>query len=251
MRSPKRPLVSVLMPCRDGARTVAAAISSVQNQSLSDWELLIADDGSRDESQSIVRQLSAQDRRIKLLAGRGAAKGAAAARNHALAKAQGRYIAFLDADDLWMSEKLKHQLTFMELHRAAFTCTNYVVRRHKRRDYIRSVPEQITRKTLLRGNRIGCLTAIYDTGILGKQPMPEAMRRHDYALWLHLLRLTPFANGIPEPLAVHHRQHGSLSANPWTSTRATFHMLRSEAGLSLPVALKSTAYHVARRTLLG
>ncbi len=251
MRSPELPWVSVLMPCQNAGPTVAAAIQSVQNQTFQDWELLVADDSSSDDSAAIIREIAAQDRRVIPLESPANKTGAAATRNHALFHAKGRFIAFLDADDLWLPSKLERQLDFMQTHGTAFSHTSYYVRRTGQADYIRAAPEVSTRKTLLWGNRIGCLTAVYDTKQLGKQPMPDIPKRHDYALWLHLLKLTPTAAGLAEPLAIHHRQKGSLSSNPWSSTRATCHMLHTQAGLSRPAAIQATLRHVARRVLHG
>jgi len=245
------PDVSVLMPCRNAANTVIEAIRSVQEQTFQNWELLVADDVSSDEGGRLIQKVATQDSRIIFLNDATYQTGAAAARNRALSKAKGRYIAFLDADDLWMPRKLEQQLAFMTAHDAAFSHTSYIVRRSGRADYTRTAPKRLIRKTLLRGNQIGCLTVLYDSAKLGKQPMTEIPKRHDYALWLHLLNLTPFAAGLPEPLAVHHRRRGSLSANPFGSTYATFAMFRDQAGLSRSNAVNATARHVVGRLIRG
>jgi glycosyltransferase involved in cell wall biosynthesis len=239
------------MPCRNAGPTVAAAIQSVQDQTLQDWELLVADDGSSDDSAAIIRERAKQDPRVIPLESPANKTGAAAARNYALNQAKGRFIAFLDADDLWLPSKLERQLNFMQTHGTVFSYTSYYLRRTARADYIRVAPKMLTRKMLLWGNRIGCLTAVYDTKHLGKQPMPDIPKRHDYALWLHLLTLTPTAAALAEPLAIHHRQKGSLSSNSWHSTLATCRMLHAQAGLSRPAAIQATLRHVARRMLHG
>lgn len=251
MRLSDMPLVSILMPCLNAAKTIAEAIQSVQKQTLQDWELLVADDASSDESCRLIQDMAAEDSRIVFLDHATHQTGAAATRNRALSMAKGRYIAFLDADDLWMPRKLDQQLAFMKAHGAAFSHTSYVVRRGYRADYVRTAPVKLTRETLLRGNRIGCLTVLYDTMKLGKQPMPEIPKRHDYALWLHLLNITPFAVGLPQPLAIHQRKRGSLSANPFGSTYATFSMLHNQAGLTRSNALNATSCHVAGRLIRG
>jgi glycosyltransferase involved in cell wall biosynthesis len=251
MRLHETPRVSVLMPCRNAAVTVAAAIQSVKDQTLQNWELLVADDRSSDDSAAVIRDMAEHDARIIPVGSPANKTGAAAARNLALDHAKGRYVAFLDADDLWLPSKLERQLDFMETNGAAFSHTSYHVRRSGRADFIRDAPKVSTRTTLLCGNKIGCLTAVYDTKHLGKQPMPEIPKRHDYALWLRLLTLTSTAVGLAEPLAIHHRRHGSLSSNPCSSTLATFHMLHAEAGLSRRSAAKATMRHVAGRLRHG
>jgi len=211
----------------------------------------VADDRSSDNSAAIIHDIAQRDPRVIPLDGTENKTGAAAARNCALDHAKGRYVAFLDADDLWLPSKLERQLDFMQTHGAAFSHTSYYVRRSGRADYIRNAPKVSTRKTLLGGNKIGCLTAVYDTKHLGKQPMPDIPKRHDYALWLHLLKLTPTAAGLQDPLAIHHRRKGSLSFNHWASTLATFDMLHAQVGLSRRAAMQATMRHVVGRLLHG
>jgi teichuronic acid biosynthesis glycosyltransferase TuaG len=122
----RMPRVSVIMPAFDSAAHVGSAIASVQAQTETDWELLVIDDGSRDETPGIVANAAREDRRIHLirLAGNG---GPAVARNAGIAAARGRYIAFLDSDDLWLPEKLARQLRFMEQRNAGFSYTGFLV----------------------------------------------------------------------------------------------------------------------------
>jgi len=245
------PLVSVIMPCWNGSKTIAKAITSVREQTFTDWELVVADDGSTDRSEAIVSEFSKVDPRVKLVAHEDAQSGAAAARNRALRASTGRYIAFLDADDLWLPDKLAVQISTMQKHSLAFSCTSYWVRRPSRPDVLRTPPALITRPILLRGNRIGCLTAVYDSQVLGKQPMPNITRRQDYALWCHLLTLTECAVGIPRPLAIHNRSSNSLSSSALLSTIATWKMFRTEAGLSRRQSTVSLGQHLLNRLLRG
>lgn len=245
------PLVSVIMPCWNGSKTIAKAINSVREQTFTNWELVVADDGSTDRSRAIITEFSEIDPRIKLVTYEDARSGAAAARNRALLASTGRYIAFLDADDLWLPEKLAVQLSTMQKHSLAFSCTSYWVRRPGKPNFLRTPPALITRPILLRGNRIGCLTAIYDSDILGKQPMPNIPLRQDYALWCHLLTLTECAVGISRPLAIHNRSPKSLSSNVFLSSIATWKMFRYKAGLSRGQATLSLVQHLLGRLLKG
>ena len=246
------PAVSVLMPCRNGAAHLTAAVASVQAQEVADWELIIADDGSVDDSRDIARALAAQDPRIRPLPALDTGPtGAAAARNRALVQARGRYVAFLDCDDLWRPIKLGQQLAAMTATGAAFCCSAYAVHRPGRAPRIRHVPARMDRAALLRGNRVGCLTAIYDREALGAQPMPDIPLRHDYALWLHLLTLTPHVIGVDTVLADHHRRPGSLSGGLLRPTWATWTMLRSEAGLNRGAAGLALARHLGGRLWRG
>lgn len=242
------PAVSVLMPCLNGAAHLAAAIASVQAQEVPDWELIIADDGSTDDSAKIAWACAAEDPRIRPLpVPDGGRTGAAATRNRALAQARGRYVAFLDCDDLWRPAKLARQLEAMAATGAPFCCSAYALHRPGRAPHVRDVPTRMDRAALLRGNRVGCLTAIYDRAALGPQPMPDIPMRHDYALWLHLLTLTPYVIGVNEVLADHHRRPGSLSAGVLRPTWATWTMLRHQAGLGRGKASQALAWHLTRR----
>ncbi|MEM7470528.1 MAG: glycosyltransferase family A protein [Pseudomonadota bacterium] len=244
-----RPMVSVLMPCRAGQESVVDAVASVRAQSFEDWELVIAQDGTIDD---VTRYLgnAIYDPRVKILDP--VAYGSAArARNGALARAQGRLVAFLDADDLWLPEKLDKQVTEMRRRKTAFCCSAYFVEKLGGKTIRRTPPETMTLQTLLRGNRVGCLTAIYDARQLGKQPMPDIKMRHDYALWLRLLSQTETCVGLPEVLAVHRRNPGSLSSNAFEATAATWSMLRTEAGLGYLGAGKTVLSHSIGRLMRG
>ncbi len=239
------PLVSVVMPARDAAATLARALGSVQAQEIAEWECLVVDDGSRDATPGILARAAAADPRIRphRLA---VPRGAAAARNHAIAAARGRLIAFLDADDEWLPGKLGAQLEFMERQGAAFSFTAYWRERDGRRRRV-GAPARVTHARLLRGNVVGCLTAIYDAGALGRVYMPDLALRQDYGLWLRLLRLTEEGRGLDEALAVHHVSRGSLSANKWRASAQTWTLYRREERLSRPRAALCLASHLIGR----
>lgn len=248
MASPVLPQVSVIMPCLNAARTLKAAISSVQAQTCTEWELLLADDGSGDDSVAVARGMASEDARIRVLSGPERPSGAAAARNRALDAARGRYIAFLDADDLWLPRKLELQLALMQETGCAFVFGAYILRPiGGRKERVLIPPACVTREDLLRGNKVGCLTAMYDSAVLGKSPMPALSRRHDYALWLELLTRTSVARAVLEPVAIHCRQPGSLSSNVLKSTWGTWVMLRTSAKLSRPKALRTLVLHLWQR----
>lgn len=245
---PHSPKVSVLLPAYNASAFLARAVRSVQAQTMPDWELLIVDDASRDATARQAKALAAQDPRIRVfvLAQNG---GAAAARNHALAAARGRYIAFLDADDEWLADKLAAQLDHLAATGAVFCYSAFwrVIGARRRRV---DVPERVSRAALLRGNVIGCLTALYDSAALGKVPMPDLPLSHDYALWLELLAQTE-AVGVTRPLAIYHRQAGSLSANPWRSAGGTWVMLRRHFHMGRLASARCLSHHLLRRLRRG
>jgi teichuronic acid biosynthesis glycosyltransferase TuaG len=244
--------ISVLMPAFNAAATLRAAVASVQAQSRSDWEILIIDDASKDDTWAVATGLAQGDIRIRTLQ-HAQNRGAAQARNTALAAARGRYIAFLDADDLWLPEKLARQIAFMSERGAALSYTGFWRARgtgagEERRQQVHA-PAQVTRARLLRGNVIGCLTAIYDRALLGDCPMPDLRMRQDFALWLDILSRWDRAHGLDEPLAIHHVRPGSLTSNRLRTLRATWSMYRAHLGLPAPLAAWYMGHHLTNRLL--
>jgi teichuronic acid biosynthesis glycosyltransferase TuaG len=229
------PLVSIVTPVHDAAGTLAETIASIRAQDMSDWELWLVDDASSDGSDRIIAEAVAADPRIHAirLAGK---SGAAHARNAAIEAARGRYIAFLDADDLWDQAKLSAQLPLLEAG-AGFVFSAY--RRIDAEGHYLStvkVPPRVSYDRALAGNPIGCLTAIFDTRVHGRALMPDLPRRQDYALWLRLLRTGGPATGITTPLASYRVRSGSLSSNKLVAARATWRVLRECEALPLPRA---------------
>ena len=233
------------MPAFRAAATLAQSAGSVQAQTRRDWELIVVDDASPDATGAVAEALAAADPRIRLvrLAQNG---GAARARNHAIGLARGRYIAFLDADDLWLPEKLERQLAFMATTGTALSYTGYWRETGDARRAVR-IPDRVTRAELLHGNVIGCLTAIYDTAQVGRVLMPDLRMNQDYGLWLRILALTPEARGLAENLAVYRRQPGSLSAGRGRRLAATWRLFREAEGMTRWQAARCLAAHLANR----
>lgn len=186
----KNSLVSIITPLYNGERFVAQTIESVLAQTYTDWEMIIINDGSKDRSEAIAREYAANDSRIKVFSQ--ANGGSAAARNNGIRRAEGRYIALLDADDLWEPFFLESQLALMAQHNATL-----VYGSHKRIDengdeclapFI--VPEHVTYTDLLKTCSISCLTGLYDTAKYGKVYLREEFRslRDDYIYWLEIIK---------------------------------------------------------------
>jgi glycosyltransferase involved in cell wall biosynthesis len=243
------PLVSVVTPVFNAAATLAATVASVRAQSLADWELLLVDDASTDGSLGLARALAAADPRIRVLA-REANGGAAAARNAAIRAARGRLVAFLDADDRWHPEKLARQTAFMAAHGHAFVYSAYrrVAPDGAPLGTVRP-PPRVSREELLKGNVIGCLTAVYDSAVFGRAEMPDLRRRQDYGLWLRLLRTVPFAHGLSEPLADYRVAPASLSGGKLGAAAATWRLYRELEGLGRARAGYYLAHNLARAAL--
>lgn len=237
------------MPAFNAANVLQRAVQSVQAQIYSDWELFIIDDGSSDETLNVAQSIAANDNKITVLS-QNQNTGAARARNRGLENAQGRYIAFLDADDEWDPEKLAQQIRFMQKHKAAFSYTRFWRQTGDKRHLVK-VPKQVTRDQLLHGNVIGCLTAIYDRKVLGTVEMPELTMRHDFAMWLGILSRVDIAYGLDIPLATYHRTKSSLSSNTRKAFVATWQLYRNYAGLSRWKSTKYLANHLLRRLWRG
>ena len=227
------PRVSVITPVWNAAPTLGEAVTSVRAQNVEDWEMLLIDDGSTDGSRAVAEALAAAEPRIRVL-GWKENRGPAAARNAGIRAAQGRYIAFLDADDRWRPEKLARQLAVMEGEGEALVFSSYqrIDVAGRPLGQVAAWP-RVTYRDALFGNPIGCLTAIYDTERIGPVEMPDVRRRQDYGLWLAILKRIPSALGLPEVLADYRVRPGSLSANKFVGARATWAVYRDLEGMSL------------------
>lgn len=209
------PLVSIITPVFNSSRFILDCISSVKGQTYENWELLLVDDGSRDGSIDIIKGEMVRDKRIKLIpldTNRGQAK----ARNMGINLASGAYIAFLDSDDVWLPEKIEHQLDFMMTNKISFSFTKYgfIDESGNISRKIVKVPSVVDYSFLLKNTAIGCLTVMLEKNAFGNKLQMKALKRHeDYALWLSLLRTGCTAHGLQENLALYRVVKGSLSSN--------------------------------------
>jgi glycosyltransferase involved in cell wall biosynthesis len=205
--------VSIITPSYKSERFISQTIESVLAQTYQNWEMIIVDDVSPDNSNKIIEEYIKQDSRIKLIKLE-KNSGPAIARNRAIEEAQGRYIAFLDADDLWMPEKLEKQIKFMTDNDLAFTYSSYDLIDEDGNDLGSFVTKEfISYEGMLKTCSVGCLTAIYDTKKLGKVYMPNILKRQDYGLWLKILKEIKTTKGMLEPLATYRILKNSVSSN--------------------------------------
>ncbi|WP_355662382.1 glycosyltransferase family 2 protein [Halomonas salifodinae] len=225
--------VTVVTPIYNSERFLDKAIESVFEQSFSDWEMVAVDDCSSDGSAELVRRYAERDSRVRLIQ-LDKNSGAAVARNVAIEEAKGRYIAFLDSDDLWLPEKLEKHIDFIEETGAALSYTAYekITEAGERTGVVVTPPESLTYDDLLKSNRIGCLTAIYDTKKIGKVTMPLIRKRQDYGLWLKILRDSGPAIGLCEPLSLYREREGSISSNKVEMVKYHWSLFRDIEGLS-------------------
>ncbi|GGV93506.1 glycosyl transferase [Streptomyces gelaticus] len=244
------PLVSVVMPVYNSAATLGAAVRSVLTQTHSDLELLVTDDKSSDGSMDLLMEFARQDKRV-LPESAPEQGGAGRARNLAIERARGDYIAFLDSDDMWLPEKTERQIEFAAAGNAPLTFTSYYKmdadHEGESTDFIPNgrvvrAREYVDYRTMLVRDYIGALTAMYDRNILGTRLMPEMRKRQDYALWLSIMRDGAAARGLSEPLAVYRaHQAGSLSSNKMSLVPYNWSLYREHERLSVPRATRALA----------
>lgn len=234
-------LVSIITPSYNSGAFIGETIKCIQAQTYKNWELLITDDCSTDNSRQIIMEYVDKDPRIKLFELK-KNSGAGIARNNSIKEAKGRYLAFCDSDDRWYPDKLEKQLQFMEEKNCGMSYTSYmtcnedgvatgiVVCRNKE-----------TLSSLKRDDKIGCLTVIYDTKIVGKVFMPTIRKRQDWAMKLKVMQLCKEAFGIKEPLALYRVRDNSISRNKLSLVKYNIAVYQEVFGWSL---LRSTLFFI-------
>ena len=209
-------------------------IRSVQRQTYVDYEHLIIDDKSDTALSSDVLSLIESDPKIRLIK-RDWNAGPAVTRNRGISEAKGRFIAFLDADDEWQPNKLLTQINFMLDNHVALCYTAYnIVNEQGAFLALRVPPKKLTYHDILKSNRIGCLTAIYDTNMVGKVFMPNIAKRQDMGLWLSILKKVPYAVGlVDEPYADYRIGGQSVSSNKMSVLKYQWRIYREVEKMSL------------------
>lgn len=207
-------LVSIITPTFNSESFIIQTIQSVQNQTYTNWEMIIVDDCSTDNTANLVIEKAQNDHRItfvRLSVNGGPAK----ARNAGIERVTGKYMTFLDADDIWLPAFIKTSIETIISKQVYFVFSSYR-RSNEVLEFIYSdfiVPEKVTYTDILKTNSISCLTAFIDIEKLGKKRMPDIFKRQDMGLWLQYLKEIPFAYGIQEPLAIYRIRENSLSRN--------------------------------------
>ena len=206
------PLVSIITPSYNSAKFIAETIQSVQNQTYQNWEMIIVDDGSSDETENVVLSIIQNDNRIqfhKLSQN----SGPAVARNTGIEKASGDYMTFIDADDIWFPTFIENNIKTIQETGIPFVFSSYK-RANEQLEFVYSdfiVPHKVSYTDILKSNSISCLTAFLDIKKLGKKYMPLIRKRQDMGLWLNYLKVIPFAHGIQETQAIYRIRENSLS----------------------------------------
>lgn len=240
-------LASIIVPAWRAAGTIEDTIASVRAQTHADWEMLVADDCSPDDTRAIVAAWSARDPRIRLLALEKNG-GPAAARNAALDAARGRWLAFLDSDDVWLPQKLEHTIAHARATRSALSFTGF---RRMSPDGSRvgayvGVPGTLTYRQLLGNTAIATSTVVLDREQVGEVRMPRVFY-DDFACWLGILRRGFVAHGLDEDLVRYRVLPRSVSRNKRRSAQEVWKAYRQIEGLG-PLA---AAWHFTRYAING
>jgi len=226
-------LVSIITPVYNSEKYVGETIKSVLSQTYDNWEMLIADDCSKDNTGEVIKGFI--DPRIKYFELEKNA-GAAVARNKALEKARGKYIAFLDADDMWKPEKLEKQLKFMIENKIGLSFTGYEILRDEENKVIK-VPQKLNYSQFMKNTIIGTLTVMINTDIVDEVRLVNVKKDHDSMTWAKLLRKGHIAYGLNESLAYYRKVEGSISHDKFKAARNHWNNCRNIEKLPLPKCL--------------
>ncbi|PXY44939.1 glycosyltransferase family 2 protein [Flavobacterium hydrophilum] len=220
-------LVSIITPTYNAEKYIRETLQSVVNQSYQNWEMILADDASTDNTVAIIEKFAQKDSRIKLFK-LPENRGNGFARNAALEKASGKYIAYLDADDLWFPEKLEKQIQFLKTNHQHFTFSFYDSIDEEGNNLNRRVesPNPLTYKQLFFCNYVGNLTAIYDADYFGKIILETSQKRQDWRIWLTILKQIKIAKPFPESLAFYRIRENSVSSSKFKLIKHNFGVYR-------------------------
>ena len=234
-------LVSIIMPSYNTAEYIAESIQSVLSQSYIDWELIVVDDCSTDNTDEVVKPYLSDERIIYLKNEMNS--GAAVSRNRALREAKGKWIAFLDYDDLWTPDKLSKQINFMEEHGYSFTYTNYaeIDTDSKKNGVTVTGPKRITKCGMFNYCWPGCLTVMYYANAVGLIQIADIKKNNDYAMWLKVCKKAD-CYLLDEELALYRRgRTGSISTHSIRKLIGWHYKLHKEAeGQNSLIALFNT-----------
>lgn len=226
------PSVSIITPVYNAKRFIEATIKSVQAQTFTDWEMILVDDGSTDGSPELIKKLSEADPRLRLIVQKNS--GPAIARNTGLKEAKGRFICFLDADDIWLPIKLETQVNLMKQNKWALSFSSYRRFRDNPEQTGRliPVPQKVTYRELLSHNSIATLTTMVDREMTG----PFFMKNEgydDFILWLEILKRGFTGHGINQDLARYRIVPGSVSSKKLRAAKWVWNIYRKVEELNL------------------
>lgn len=234
-------LISIITPTYNCAKFIGFTIESVMKQTYENWEMIIVDDASTDNTEEIVKKYN--DKRIKYVKLE-KNSGAAVARNTAMELAKGKYMAFLDSDDMWKEEKLEKQINFMKEHNYNITCTSYekIDEEGKKLNKILKPKEKADYNRILLDCPVGNSTVIYNVEALGKFEVPNIRKGNDDALWLKMLKKEKYIYGLKEVLMQYRVRNNSISSNKLELVKYYWYKYRKIEKLSIPRSVFHICY---------
>jgi len=245
--------ISIVVPVYNAEKYIEETMDSVLAQTYREWELLLVLNGCEDATEEVVNRYSADhsDRNIRIIL-EAENKGAAQARNRGVNEATGRYIAYVDADDIWRPEKLEHLLAFMKKKDAAFVCSGYEFadENAKGTGKVVHVPETLNYRQALKNTTIFTSTVMFDTAKLPKEKirMP-VIKSEDTALWWKILREGHVAHGLDENLVLYRRPKNSLSSNKLEAIRRIWNLYRKSEKLSVVYSAYNFCFWAVRAVI--
>ena len=240
-------LVTIIMPTYNSAAFIGEAIASVIHQTYTNWELLVVDDGSTANSPDIVIEYATHDPRIHLFLNDHHTGMPSSPRNYALHQAHGRYIAFLDSDDIWLPEKLSEQIPLFSDPNVAVVYSDYekISSSGQRRGRVVKAPQTATYRRLLYGNVIGNLTGIYERQKVGTVEILD-IHHEDYAMWLNILKRGFLAKNTGTVTALYRVHDTSVSSKKLSIISWQWNIYRNIEHLSLPYSCLCYASYALR-----
>lgn len=225
-------LVSIITPTFNCAKYIGETIESVLNQTYTNFEMIIVDDASSDNTEEVVKSFN--DKRIKYIKLK-ENSGPAFARNKAMEMAQGRYMAFLDSDDVWVNDKLEKQINFIKTNNYNIVCSNYEQIDEKSNNLNRIIrcKKKVNYNGILLNCPVGNSTVLYDVKALGKFEVPNIRKRNDDALWLQMLKKEKFIYGQMEVLMKYRIRENSVSSNKFSLIKYHWQLYRKIEHLSV------------------
>lgn len=242
-------LISIVVPVYNAEKFLIDTLKTIEKQTYTNWELIFVDDCSTDNSVEIIKGAIKEKLKIKLFQLE-TNSGAAVARNTGINEAKGRYIAFIDADDIWNEEKLEKQYKFMKEKECSFSFTSYEFANEKGigNGKVVRVPEKINYKQALKNTTIWTSTVMFDVKKLGKQliQMPNVKRGQDTATWWKVLKQIDYAYGIDSILSYYRRTNSSLSSNKIKALKRTWNLYRNVENLNIFYSFYNFCWYVIK-----
>lgn len=249
------PLVSIIMPAYNAERFIQPTIDSVLAQTFQDFELIVVDDCSIDQTNELIRVYALNDVRVIPLQN-ARNSGVAATRNYAMSKARGEWVAFLDSDDLWRCDKLEKQLALVKEHPEAvvsYTASSFIDAEGNAYKYVLQAEPRIDYKRLLRMNLMSCSSVMVRRDIMAQFGIINKQMHEDYSTWLNILRKVPYAYGINEPLLIYRLSKNSKSGNRIKSAKMIYTSYRYVGYSSIISALlmiRYSFYSIKKRMMI-